>query len=345
MSESVILYRRDTSPFSWKIDNVLLLKKVPHEKVDVSRTLPRPEITDLLGLTYRRIPILAIGNDIYCDTSLIASALERRFPATRGYGTIFPKRKHGADADTGLIKAFAKHWADTVLFPFATLVLPWKEFPPAFIEDRSTVSFGAYRCRRHRRVDGEKPQHPCRAFSESPSSQTRPTKTTMNSLLWKNKEWLFNTEQPSLADISVHFVYTWIKPFSGVESLFDPYTFPKSLEWLARLTTYFARLKLNHAPVPEITGKDAAERIVAASFEPYDVVGFDAREGGRLGLNAGDEISIAPDDTGTMFATVGKLVGLNREEFVLEVKGRVGLVRCHFPRVMFTARLAANPEL
>ncbi|KAJ7144686.1 hypothetical protein C8R46DRAFT_1232533 [Mycena filopes] len=332
MSESVILYRRDTSPFSWKIDNVLLLKKVPHEKVDVSRTLPRPEITDLLGLTYRRIPILAIGNDIYCDTSLIACALERRFPATRGYGTIFPNRKHGADADTGLIKTCAKHWADTVLFPFATLVLPWEEFPPAFIEDRSSL-LGPINVED---IVASKGKH---------LSTLAVHLSLVEEQLADGREWLFNTEQPSLADISVHFVFTWIKPFGGVETLFDSDTFPKSLEWLARLTTYFARLKLNHAPVPEITGKDAAERIVAASFEPYDVVGFDAREGGRLGLNAGDEISIAPDDTGKTFATVGKLVGLNREEFVLEVKGRVGLVRCHFPRVMFTARLAANPEL
>ncbi|KAG7086428.1 hypothetical protein E1B28_002382 [Marasmius oreades] len=28
----------------------------------------RPEITELLGIGYRRIPILAIGNDIYCDS-------------------------------------------------------------------------------------------------------------------------------------------------------------------------------------------------------------------------------------------------------------------------------------
>jgi hypothetical protein len=44
------------------------------------------------------------------------------------------------------------------------------------------------------------------------------------------REWLFDTELPSLADVSVHFVYAWIKPFRGVESLFDAGTFPKSLE-------------------------------------------------------------------------------------------------------------------
>lgn len=55
------------------------------------------------------------------------------------------------------------------------------------------------------------------------------------------REWLFDTELPSLADISVHFVYAWIKPFRGVESLFDPKTFPKSLE--------VRRTELNWTPV------------------------------------------------------------------------------------------------
>ncbi|KAJ7047403.1 hypothetical protein C8F04DRAFT_1058710 [Mycena alexandri] len=326
---SVILYRYDASPFSVKIDHVLLLKNVPHEKVNVASILPRPEITDLLGVTYRKIPLLAIGNDIYCDTSLIASALDRRFPTAQGYGTIFPNRKHGGDADTGLIKAFAKHWADNILFPLAPALLPWEKFPPAFIKDRSTLS-------------GPINVEAIVASRGRALSLLATHLSLVEEQLADGREWLFDTELPSLADISVHFVYAWIKPFRGVESLFDPKTFPKSLEWLARLTTYLARLKLNQTPVPKITGKDAAARIVAASFEPYNVIGFDSREGARLGLNAGDEVSIAPDDTGKNFGTTGKLVSLNREEFVIEVKGSEGLVRCHFPRVMFTARRVAS---
>ena len=70
-------------------------------------TLPRPDLADRLGVTYRRIPVLAIGKDVYCDSSLIASVLERRFPASEGFGTLFPKRNGGGKADTGIIKAFS----------------------------------------------------------------------------------------------------------------------------------------------------------------------------------------------------------------------------------------------
>lgn len=100
--------------------------------------LPRPELSELLGISYRRIPVLAIGNDVYCDTSLIAYALERRFPASAGHGTLFPKRK-GGGTDTGMIKAFAQSYTDKMVFPLAAGMLPWEKLPEAFLKDRSDV--------------------------------------------------------------------------------------------------------------------------------------------------------------------------------------------------------------
>ena len=38
--------------------------------------LPRPILTKTFALTYRKIPVLSIGTDLYCDTSLIIEALE-----------------------------------------------------------------------------------------------------------------------------------------------------------------------------------------------------------------------------------------------------------------------------
>jgi len=87
-------------------------------------------------VTYRRIPILAIGNDVYCDTSLISYVLERRFSASAGYGTIFPRRKN-RKADTGMIKAFAQNYPQRALFPLGAALLPWQNFQPSFVKDRS----------------------------------------------------------------------------------------------------------------------------------------------------------------------------------------------------------------
>jgi hypothetical protein len=111
----------------------------------VSNILPRPELSELLGVTYRRIPVLAIGNDVYCDTSLISYALERHFPPSAGYGTIFPRRKNGM-TDTGMIKAFAKYY-EAALFTLAPSLLPWDKFQPSFLKDRSDVRILSRSCR------------------------------------------------------------------------------------------------------------------------------------------------------------------------------------------------------
>ncbi|KAJ7904484.1 hypothetical protein B0H14DRAFT_2327820 [Mycena olivaceomarginata] len=318
---SVIIYRYDTSPFSIKIDHVLLLKNIPHEKVNVANVLPRPEITDLLGVTHRRIPILAIGNDIYCDTSLIASALERRFPASQGYGTIFPNKKHGGGADTGLIKV-------RVLFGHGVGLVPWDLLPATFIKDRETLMPGGH-------IDVQA----AIAGQGKALSLLSSNMALLEEQLSDGREWLFETQLPSFADLSVHFMFAWIKRLPNTASLFDASTVPKSLEWFERMENYLEHLKQSQPTVSELNGSDAAARIAAASFEPYSVVGFDAREAERLGLKAGEEVSVTRDDyIAHIFGTVGKLVALNKEEFVLETKGSAGLVRCHFPRLIFTAR-------
>lgn len=106
--------------------------------------------------------------------------------------------------------------------------------------------------------------------------------------------------------------------------------------------------------------------IVSSEFEPYDNVGFDHVEAERSGLKFGATAQVFPDDTGAYlkfsfhsylnlmfqsigrsFPTSGKLVGLNREESVFEIKGSQGLLRCHFPRLGFTIRpeKSANSKL
>lgn len=42
-----------------------------------------------------------------------------------------------------------------------------------------------------------------------------------------DREWLFDTETPSLADVSVYFIYNWIR---WNKELFDVKKFPKSLK-------------------------------------------------------------------------------------------------------------------
>ncbi len=52
-------------------------------------TMPRPDLTSL-SISYRRIPILSIGSDIYLDTRLILQTLDRLFPPSRAHPALTP---------------------------------------------------------------------------------------------------------------------------------------------------------------------------------------------------------------------------------------------------------------
>jgi len=160
--------------------------------------------------------------------------------------------------------------------------------------------------------------------------------------LLDGREWLFDTELPSLADISVYFIYSWIRLF-WKKGLFDAQKFPKSLEWISRCAQFLEHKRAISAKTSNMSGDDTAKLITSSTYEPYDVVGFDEIEAKRLGMQAGRQVAIAPDDSGKKHPTLGKLVALNREEFVSEAKGSTGsVIRCHFPRLGFSIRDASD---
>ncbi len=43
----------------------------------------------------------------------------------------------------------------------------------------------------------------------------------MEEQLSDGRDWLFDTELPGLADISVHFILAWARAFPTTEALFD----------------------------------------------------------------------------------------------------------------------------
>ncbi|KAF9058152.1 hypothetical protein BJ165DRAFT_1426015 [Panaeolus papilionaceus] len=329
----VIMYRYDASPFCHKVDNILTLKNIPHQRVNVSSMLPRPEITDLLGITYRRIPVLAIGNDVYCDSSLIASALERRFPASAGYGTIYPPRADSTKTDVGLIKLFSKFYADNVLFPPATNLIAWDKIPAVFLKDRSALR-GA-------------PIDPAVITAVRPLSESALTThlTNLETQLSDNRTWLLDTSLPSLADLSVHFVLAWGKSFKGTDKVFDRQRFPKTLEWVDRVTSHIQTLRSSQPTPTKLKGPEAADIIINSPASAHDHVAFDALEGERLKVKVGDSILITPEDNARNYPTRGTLLGLTPEECVIQVKGSKGLLRVHFPRFGFVIKKGDGAKL
>src|SRR5215468_10305937 len=129
----LILHHYDTSPFSEKIKKILAHKGVPWRAVEQPTIMPKPQLVPLTG-GYRRIPVLQIGADVFCDSQLIARVLERLQPTP----TLFPGGSEGL--------CFAlQFWAERLLFMAAVPVIFSKiapAVPEGFIEDRRKLMGG-----------------------------------------------------------------------------------------------------------------------------------------------------------------------------------------------------------
>jgi glutathione S-transferase len=130
----IILHQYVNSPFSEKIRKILAHKKVRWRSVEQPVIMPKPKLVPLTG-GYRRIPVLQLGADVYCDTGIIIRKLDELFPEP----SIYPP---GLEAACHAINL----WADRRFFFSTTPVIFEKlapMLPAAFIEDRRKMMTGA----------------------------------------------------------------------------------------------------------------------------------------------------------------------------------------------------------
>jgi glutathione S-transferase len=130
----IILHQYVNSPFSEKIRKIFAHKKIAWRSVEQPVIMPKPRLVPLTG-GYRRIPVLQIGADVWCDTGIIIRKIDELKPEP----TIYPGGLTAA-ADT------MNQWADRRLFWSTTPVIFEKlgaQVPKAFIEDRSKMMQGA----------------------------------------------------------------------------------------------------------------------------------------------------------------------------------------------------------
>ena len=100
----IILHHYPQSPVAEKVRKGFGVKQLAWRSVEQNRLPDRPELLAMTG-GYRRIPVMQIGADIYCDSQCILMELERRFPNP----TFFPN--NGA----GLPFALSR-WTDGPIF-------------------------------------------------------------------------------------------------------------------------------------------------------------------------------------------------------------------------------------
>lgn len=138
-----------------------------------------------MGINYRRIPLLAIGRDVYCDSRLILRKLEELFP-NGALGASTPEEK--------AIQKFLEIWAvESGLFNRASQLIP-SSMPllndPRFVKDREDLTNRPWS---KEGIDANRP--------EAVACIRSGFQFLESTLLADGRDWVLKTDRPTLADI------------------------------------------------------------------------------------------------------------------------------------------------
>jgi glutathione S-transferase len=301
MSE-LILHHYWTSPFTEKVRLALGLKGVPWRSVEQPTIMPKPELLPLTG-GYRKIPVMQIGADVYCDSQCILREIERRHPTP----SLYPD---GAEA-THWGLAF---WSDRVLFQAAVAVIFGQmadSVPKEFIDDRSKLSGRAF--------DPEQMKAAVPLMKE----QLRAQLDWIDAQLRDGRPYLLGRE-PGLADFTTYHSVWFLQSF-----------YPPAAELLqphAGVRGWAERVKAigygKHAPM------ERAEALaVAKAAQPAPSAGVAAGE--PNGWRVGDRVVVMADDYGRD-PIAGEIASASAQEIAIRRRDpEVGDVVVHFPRAGF----------
>jgi glutathione S-transferase len=112
------------SPYGYKVRLALTTNRIAFKQCDQPLMLPRLALQGL-GIQYRRIPLLAIGKDIYCDSTAIVARLQE---------IANPKILSTTPADMAF-EAFSTRvfWGSWPLIPAGAIT-------PEFARDRKSIA-------------------------------------------------------------------------------------------------------------------------------------------------------------------------------------------------------------
>ena len=303
----LILHHFERSPYSEKIRLIMGYKGLAWKSVLQPIIMPKPELVALTG-GYRRIPVLQIGADVYCDTGLIAAQLELRAPT--------PTLAPGGDSIWARI---IMNWADEFLF--------WKvaryarganieALPDDFLKDRAAM----FR---------QPPPDKAQVKAEMPHflSQLGVVVPFIDEALAKTS--YIGGSAPSLADFSVHHCLWFLRNTPEGGQWVDGFTHINS--WMKKISAYGHGQRTELARDAALAiARDATPLAIAPSATALD----------PTGITLGDMATVTPETFGTEPVT-GKVVALSTSRITLARRSdELGDVHMHFPRLGFVLKPA-----
>jgi glutathione S-transferase len=302
---ALILHHYDFSNYSEKVRLALGYKGLTWRSVIIPPIAPKPDLTPLTG-GYRRTPVLQIGADIYCDTSLIVRELERRFPTP----TLFPsKLTASADAIT--------YWAENRLFRPISLYVSgsnMEHLPDGLQADRSLM----------RGLPPPSPDTMRRAVDRN-APLVRVQLQLVEAMFADGRDWVAG-DTVTVADLAVYHAL-WF--FTARTQLLAPELAPfeRINEWMGCVRAF------GHGSPTPLTGDDGLN--IAADADPAaSRVSHFFDEDPALGTM----VRMRAEDYGRD-PVEGELVFLDNNEVALRRDDpSVGAVVVHFPRLGYDLR-------
>lgn len=304
-AQSLILHHYKESPYAEKIRALLGHKRLAWRSVITQRIAPKPDLVALTG-GYRKVPVLQVGADVFCDTRLIAAELDRRLP------------QPSIRAEAGQWSDVIGHWVDVNLFGRAvayTLGRNVDHLPDAFLEDRAALRGAPLEREALKRAVPLVAQELAAqlAWIEAGLSGTSP---------------YVNGAGPGEGDFTLYSTL-W---FMG-NGRFDFAPFPAICAWMGRIKAF------GHGAPTDMSADESLA--VAAATEPASLP-YESHLPDAAGVTLGQVVSVAPELLGHGTAVRGELVGINTERLTVKVRSdRCGAVHVHFPRLGYRVRAAA----
>lgn len=305
-----LLHHYWLSPFSEKMRLLLGHCDIAWGSVEHSMRLPRPELTLLTG-GYRKMPVLQVGADIYCDTSLMTEQVM----AWSGRRDLLPEDRAQE------IQALAA-WADSRLF-FIVI----------------TSSMGGQAMRALRREHGATWMELLRVVwdrvrmmrgADVPRIPPKVAKRELHAFLGEMEgamegDFRFG-DHPTVADFSLYHVLRFGHETLRADQLRN---YPRLLDWMARMAA------IGHGSYHDVPIRDALE--IAAVNTPAEVGMAVAPP---ADCDIGDPVTVRPSDYGTD-PTTGVLIGATESSWILRREvDELGTLHVHFPREGFRLRPA-----
>jgi glutathione S-transferase len=283
--------------------------------------MPRPDLASI-SVAYRRMPLLALGKDVYIDSRLILSKLESLYPSS----PLTPSTPAGA----GIKALFESYNTDGGIFANCVKLMPYWFAASAlqnkaFVDDRARLSGG-------RRMTAEAME---KGRPDALQHMRQVFELLETTFLADGRSWILGSEGPSTADIDAVWPFAWLLKERGMagalpEEFFNAHIYPKTYAWVGRFMNEVAARRKDLARPPTALDGQAMKSRVLASSAPLQQTSFSDAD--PLGLRPGDTVEAYPTDYGQAHRDRGTLVGLTVTEVV--IRNEQGL-HIHLPRWNF----------